>query len=346
MFCYRLPNTTNSYTINYINERVRDYESNALWQEYIEKCFNNNVPVILNLDHLAYLLNIEKEIIWSIVRFTERYYREFSIPKWDGTTRNIVAPYPALYYVQKWILENILNNVSIHESAFGFVKKRSIIGNAKAHLGKKCLLKMDIKDFFPSINLKRVIAIFLIFGYPHKISYFLAKMCCKDGCLPQGSPTSPCISNITAKRLDARLSSMARKYQLTYTRYADDLVFSGNYIPHRFINFIEEILLDEGFLTNQKKTKLIIGKGKKIITGISISNDKLTIPRKTKRYLRKEAYFILRNGLQFHSEKIDCRDPIYIERLIGKYSFWNYVEPGNNYVSETINKLKDYSNRI
>lgn len=82
--------------INYINERVRDYESNALWQEYIEKCFNNNVPVILNLDHLAYLLNIEKEIIWSIVRFTERFYREFSIPKWDGTTRNIVAPYPAL----------------------------------------------------------------------------------------------------------------------------------------------------------------------------------------------------------------------------------------------------------
>jgi len=124
------------------------------------------------------------------------------------------------------------------------------------------------------------------------------------------------------------------------------LFFSGNYIPHRFINFVEEILLDEGFLTNQKKTKLIIGKGKKIITGISISNDKLTIPRKTKRYLRKEAHFILRNGLQFHSEKIDCRDPIYIERLIGKYSFWNYVEPGNNYVSETINKLKDYSNRI
>ena len=186
--------------INYINERVQDYDSNAFWQKYIEKCFNNNVPVILNFDHLAYLLNIEKGIIWNIVTFTGRYYREFIIPKRDGTTRNIDAPYPALYYVQKWILENILNNVSIHEAAYGFVKKRSIIGNAKAHLGKRCLLKIDIKDFFPSITLKRVIAIFLIFGYPHKISYFLAKMCCKDGCLPQGSPTSPYISNIIAKK--------------------------------------------------------------------------------------------------------------------------------------------------
>jgi len=213
--------------INYINERVQDNESKSLWQKYIENCFNNYIPVILNLDHLAYLLNIEKEIIWSIVRFTERYYRSFSIPKWDGTTRNIVAPYPVLYYAQKWILESILNNVSLHESAFGFVKKRSIVGNAKAHLGKKCLLKMDIKDFFPSINLKRVISIFLVFGYPHKISYFLAKMCCNDGSLPQGSPTSPCISNIVAKRLDARLFSIGRKYQLTYTRYADDLVFFG-----------------------------------------------------------------------------------------------------------------------
>lgn len=146
--------------------------------------------------------------------------------------------------------------------------------------------------------------------------------------------------------MDTRLRALSRKYQLTYTRYADDLVFSGNYIPHRFINFVEEILLAEGFLANKKKTKLIIGKGKKIVTGISISNDKLTIPRKTKRHLRKEAHFILRNGLQFHSEKVNHRDPIYLERLIGKYSFWNYVEPENNYVSETINKLKEYNNTI
>jgi len=226
------------------------------------------------------------------------------------------------------------------------VKKRSVVDNARSHLGKKCLLKMDIKDFFPSITLRRVITIFLILGYPHKISYILAKVCCKNGCLPQGSPTSPCISNIVAKRLDKRLCSISLKYNSTYTRYADDLAFSGDYIPHRFIGFIEEILSGAGFSANTKKTKLIIDKGKKIVTGISISNNKLTIPRKTKRYLRKEAYFILRNGLHFHSERVNYRDPIYLERLIGKYSFWHYVEPENNYVSETINKLRDYGNTI
>jgi len=282
----------------------------------------------------------------NMVNFSEMFYREFSIPKRNGSTRNIDAPYPSLYSIQRWILDNILSKIRIHASAFGFVKKRSVVDNAKMHLGKKCLLKMDIKEFFPSINLKRVIPIFLNLNYPQNISYILAKLCCKNGYLPQGSPASPYISNIVAKRLDSRLMAVSKTYFLQYSRYADDLVFSGDYIPHKFIKIVEEILQDEGFLPNKDKTKLIVGQGKKIITGISISNGKLTIPRNMKRTLRKEAHFILLNGLELHSAKINDRDPIYLERLIGKFNFWKCVEPESEYVLKTLNELKKCSSSI
>jgi len=199
---------------------------------------------------------------------------------------------------------------------------------------------------FTGICIKRVISIFRNLNYPQNISYIFAKLCCKNDCLPQGSPTSPYISNIILKRLDNRLVTLSKTYFLQYSRYADDLVFSGDYIPHKFIKIVEEILQDEGFSPNQDKTKLIVGQGKKIITGISVSNGKLTIPRTMKRTLRREAHFILLNGLELHTAKINNRDPIYLERLIGKFNFWKCVEPESEYVLKTLNELKKCSSNI
>jgi hypothetical protein len=160
------------------------------------------------------------------------------------------------------------------------------------------------------------------------------------------APTSPYISNIIAKRLDIRLKALSKKCNLAYSRYADDIAFSGDYISSKYTKYVYTIITSEGFIPNFKKTRLVIGNGKKIITGLSISNDKLTIPRKRKRELRKNAFYILLNGLEKYSKITKKYDPIFLERLIGKYTFWKFIEPDNKYVIITLNKLVKYSNEL
>ena len=303
---------------------------------------NDDLPKIVRFKQLSNMLMLDKSVLAYIVTFPEKNYREFNIPKRSGGIRIIQSPYPALQMVQCWILNNLLRNISLSDSSTGFISGKSILNNAKPHKDNKCLLKMDLCDFFPSIVLKRVIAIFINLGYDSKISYCLAKLCCVNGHLPQGAPTSPYISNIIAKRLDYRLKGLSNKFELRYTRYADDLAFSGEYISQNFIGHVEDIILDESFEVNKRKTKLIIGRGKKIVTGISISNGHLTLPRNKKRKLRKDAHFILKFGLQKHMSIVNDNDPIFLERLLGKFRFWQFIEPNNEYVEKTLRQLNEY----
>lgn len=305
---------------------------------YLGKCEEMKIPYILSFKQLPYIFSIDIKVLSTMVTFPEQYYRMFSIPKRSGGERKIATPYPSLYYVQKWILENILNKISINENAKGFCCGRSIISHAETHLNSKSLLKTDIIDFFPSITLRRIIAAFKYIGYPSRVASTLARFCCLNKVLPQGASTSPMLSNIVCNKMDNRLNLVSEKYKLAYSRYADDLAFSGEYVPSSFLPVVEKILDDEGFLINKKKTIIINGRGKKILTGISISNGKLSIPREKRRLLRTEAYMALKND---PTQTIIAEgDPIYYERLLGKYGFWHLLEPNNDYVEITINKLK------
>lgn len=226
------------------------------------------------------------------------------------------------------------------------MKNISIVDNAKEHLNQTYLLKMDIENFFPSIKINRIISIFRNLGYTKKISYFLSSVCCLNQELPQGAATSPTLSNIIAKRLDYRLTGFADKFDLKYTRYADDFTFSGKLLPVRLISYIENIVKEEGFVVNPSKTKLLNENKQKIVTGISISSGKLTIPKKTKREVRKNVHHILSKGLFAHQEYINSRDPIYLERLLGYLYFWYSVEPENSFVLNSIEGLKKYSKKL
>lgn len=331
---------------SFITLNVRGKMTQNAISAYVEKLILNNTVVILDFKHLAQLLGIEDHVLSAIVNDSKAFYYNFEIPKRNGGKREISAPYPVLLGAQNWIYENILIKQPLHESSKGFVKATSIVDNARPHLNQKHLLKMDIKDFFPSIKINRVISVFRILGYTKKISYYLASICCLDGALPQGAATSPCLSNIIAKRLDYRLSGLAKKFNLIYTRYADDFTFSGNKISLGIIEYINSIVSDEGFKINETKTRLIGGKAQKIVTGISISSGKLTIPKKTKRDVRKNIHYILKNGLFEHQKNIKSHDPIYVERLLGFLYFWISVEPENIYIKSSIEKLKIYSKML
>lgn len=142
--------------------------------------------------------------------------------------------------------------------------------------------------------------------------------------------------------MDRKLTALAAEYGLTYTRYADDLTFSGDVFPkEQIIPRIKQIIRDEKFEPNHKKTRFINEYGRKIITGVSISSGvKLTIPKARKREIRKNVYFILTKGLAEHQRRIGSSDPVYLKRLIGELCYWRSIEPDNSYVSDSIAALK------
>ena len=173
------------------------------------------------------------------------HYKRFSIPKKSGGQRQISAPLPHLKQAQHWILENILNLVPTHEAVHGFKLGTSILSNAQPHIGADCIINIDLKDFFPSINYPRIKGIYRHLGYSEQVATILALLSTEalvdvsvvDGntwfvqrgnrVLPQGAPTSPMLTNILCRRLDKRMKTIASAYQLTYTRYADDMTFSS-----------------------------------------------------------------------------------------------------------------------
>jgi retron-type reverse transcriptase len=270
----------------------------------------------------------------------ESFYREFSIPKRKGGQRIISAPYPSLLSCQQWIGTNITSKIPVHDAAHGFVPNRSIVTNAKLHLGCDWLLKIDVKDFFPSIDIRLIVWIFKQCGYARDVSFFLARLCTLNEKLPQGSATSPSLSNIAFNKTDRRLADLANCWKMKYTRYADDLTFSGKYIPSKFIEIVYEVLQSEQFIPNKEKTRLIGPKGRKIVAGVSIAGNMLKLPKQTKRQVRKDAYYLWRMGFENHTKEIGSYDPIYAERLLGKLAFWKQIEPENQYVNQSIERVQ------
>lgn len=316
----------------------------AQYLPYIDKLLSKNLPVIFELEHLTKLVDSDIKTISKMVNSPSKFYRCFSIPKRRGGYREISAPYPTLLNIQKWIYENILLKLEVHDSAHGFIKHRSIISNAENHLSKKCILKIDLENFFPSIPINWVVNLFASLGYARNVSFYLASLCCLRNGLAQGAPTSPYLSNILIRNLDHRLKNFATKYELQYTRYADDIVFSGEFIPESIINVIYKIIEKYGLKVNKTKTTLIIGDKQKIITGLSVSGDALKIPRKLKREIKQEVNFIKRFGFLSHASHLKISDPRYLSRLIGRLNFWLQVEPNSTFAATSISFLQSINN--
>lgn len=307
--------------------------------QYVANMLRKDAVIIINASHLAQLVGIDEDVMNRMIVSPKSFYRSFSIPKRTGGLREISAPYPSLMMVQQWIYKNILlPQTEFSESATGFIPGKSIVDNAKPHIGGKELLKMDIKDFFPSIGIKRVISVFKGIGYYHQIAYYLASLCCEDGHLPQGAPTSPILSNIVTKRMDYRLKHLAEKFDLIYTRYADDLTFSGSNVPVKFISIVTAIVEDEGFKVNDKKTEIKRKHNRKIITGVSVSSAKPCIPREMKRWIRQQMYYINQYGLKSHMKRCHLYDPFYALRMNGYLAYWKSVEPNNPYLIKCLNR--------
>ena len=186
---------------------------------------------------------------------------------------------PRLKRAQYWILGNILEKLPLHDTAHGFVNQRSIVTNAEPHVSADVVVNMDLKDFFPTVTYKRIKGVFCKLGYCEEVATVLALLCSEpevdevelDGetfyvarserYLPQGAPTSPAISNLLCRNLDRRVFGASKKLEFTYTRYADDLTFSGTrkaaHQLRKLLWRVEQIVEDEGFVIHPDKTRIM-----------------------------------------------------------------------------------------
>ena len=299
--------------------RTDAYESEYIAKclRYAEKLLDSELPVLFDRKHVNKVLKM-----WQL-KFP--CYSSFYI-KGKRKYREIMAPSLKLKRRQRWILENILEKIPLSQYCHGFVRGRSIVTNARGHIGKARILTMDIQDFFPSIKEEQVREVFQSAGYSLSAAERLTEICCFQGKLPQGAPSSPYLANLFCRELDEELGEIARKYELIYTRYADDMTFSGDKELEFLIPLVEDMLRKYGFSINEEKTR--IGNNHKMVTGLLLEENTMKIPKHFKRKLKQEIYYCKKYGVFSHLQNTGETNRVnFREYLYGKAYYIKMVEP-------------------
>jgi retron-type reverse transcriptase len=276
------------------------------------------------------------------------------LAKKSGSIRLIEAPKKKLKELQRVILRELLEKIPSHPAAHGFVRGRSIKTFAAPHVGRMVVLRMDLRDFFPSLSGPRVQALFRTAGYPDAVADRLGGICTNAAPrrmwktlgkgldpmarsearalyawrhLPQGAPTSPALANLCAYRVDCRLSGLAEAAGAKYTRYADDLAFSGdekfNQCAERFALRAAAILLEEGFQVNHRKTRMMRRGVRQYLAGI-VTNERLNVVRADFYRLKAILTNCARHGAESQNRE---GHPAFRMHLDGRVGFVEMVNP-------------------
>lgn len=318
------------------------------------------LPAILTPDQMAsWLGSSQPELVWLTKRpqASHKHYMRRWSPKRSGGWRLVEAPRRRLKQLQRQVLDGILNRIPPHDAAHGFCLGRSIQSFVSPHIHSPFALRMDLQDFFPSVVEHRVEAIFRTAGYPSTVSELLGRLVTVvsptdslDECpqqrnenrvdasplrfehfrrphLPQGAPTSPALANLAAYRLDCRLRGLAQRHNAQYTRYADDLLFSGADAFQRNIDrfhvFALSIILEEGFRINPRKTRKMARGARQIAAGL-VFNQKANTPRDDYDRLRATLYNCYRHGIASQNRE---EHPRFQAQLLGRIQFHAQTNP-------------------
>lgn len=279
------------------------------------KRYERNALLLLSLEcagDLVELLKMEFDEVENLIEFSS--YRHYTIPKKRGGVREIHAPSSLLKQAQKrlnFFLQAYYLCIK-PEEAHGFVvnpkyfgKECNIVENAKPHTGKKHILNIDLKDFFPSISAKRVYELFKSkhFLFSEDIAVALALLTTYDKKLPIGSPTSPVISNFIALSLDHDLKVFCEANNLAYTRYADDLTFSSDtHISEDSLLDIVSIIRKNDFQINEKKLRMKSSSSRQTVTGLVV-NEKVNVDRNLLKQIRAMLHDVTKNGVEIATRK-------------------------------------------
>ena len=269
---------------------------------------NRSAPEQEVLPRLASLLSmiqtqpVSTELLMALSGSTNRTqrYHSFNIMKRQGGQRVIDSPEATLKWIQRSILRVLTCVARPHKCAHGFVEQRSIISHASIHVNSRWVFVTDIQDFFPSIHWGRVYG--LLQSKPFRASptlaRFLANLVTYQGRLPQGSPTSPYLSNIVCRRMDHELFRWARNHGFRYSRYADDLTFSTNkrVVSDEDREEIEAIVKSEGFAINELKRRTVPNQCRQVVTGLVVNGSRPNVRRESVKNLRALLHNVVRHG--------------------------------------------------
>lgn len=326
------------------------------------------VPVIESVGALSEWLAINpSELLWladlkglgaklKAPRLQHYHYRV--LRKSSGGFRLIEIPKPRLKDIQRQILFHILNKIPPHPAAHGFLRDRSIRTFASPHVGRRVVLRMDLQDFFPTFGAARIATFFRIAGYPESVADLLAGLCTTTAPrslwsnlarsgeysaayaardlysrphLPQGAPTSPALANICSYRIDCRLAGLAESAGAQYTRYADDLAFSGDEdfkrCVDRFSIHVAAILLEEGFSVNHRKTRVMRQGVRQHLAGL-ITNQSMNIMRRDFDRLKATLTNCIRHGGE--SQNRDAH-PRFRSHLEGRVAYVETINPAKGH---------------
>lgn len=309
-----------------------------MWK-YIGKNECNQFLLSLNLINCKDEKNYIKTI-YSISNNIEKNYKIYKIKKRNGKYRNICEPSSNLKQIQKRILTNILNNKSISKYAKAYHKGVGLKDNAIPHINKEMILKLDIKDFFENISFVDIYnSCFSIEYFPKSVGMILTYLCTYDNHLTQGSPTSAYISNLVMKEFDEELGNWCNLKNISYTRYSDDMTFSGEFNPSELIVIVRKMLYKLGLELNNNKIHIVHKSSSQKVTGIVV-NEKLQVNIKYRNKIRQEIYYIKKFGLSSHMKKsdINIESKRYLNKLYGRII---YVLQINEYDKEFI-KYKQF----
>ena len=259
------------------------------------------------------------------------FYTTFYIKKKSGGSRTIKAPADELKALQTKLVKRYFFGLPVSRAAHGFVRKRSIFTCAMHHCRKRVVIAMDIREFFPSITremLERFVERHVadLARYPELKSQVL-DMLTHDGSLPQGSPASPTIANAIFYEIDQQLVALAKRYHVTYTRYADDLFFStrGTVDIAGISVAVEAVLRHHGFLVNRKKMRVMRQSNRQVVTGLVVNGSKPHVGRTRLRNLRA-AIHLLEREFRASGPGSPSLEQL-LRQVQGRVAFYSMINP-------------------
>ena len=298
--------------------------------------------VYRELSSLEQDLGISTKTLYAVSNNIGKHYHKAKLPKKSGGCRNLSVPDEILKVIQRQISEVLLIHMPVSRYAKAYRFDSSTLRNAKHHVGKQVVLKLDILHFFDSIRYSTVKdKVFPEEIYAEPLRILLTMLCYHKDALPQGAPSSPAITNIILYEFDELVGHWCRERNIAYTRYCDDMSFSGDFEAVEVIRFVRTELKKLGFLLNEQKTKVQRPGQQQTVTGIVV-NEKLSIPADYRRKLRQELYYCRKFGIQEHLQKISLEIPAdtYRIQLLGKVNYVLQLHPDDRDMLEARKRLK------
>ncbi len=311
-------------------------------QDFWKYCTTEEIGRTLRTFDLLKGLDVPEEAylpcLYTVSNQIETHYHPAVISKKSGGRRKLLVPDALLRTIQRNLLHHVLEEFQISEFACAYKKGTSIVDNARPHVGAKLVLKLDIQDFFNQITWILVYQnAFPGTHFPPAIRKMLTEFCCVRDRLPQGAPTSPTVSNLVMRPFDVHMGEWCREREIRYTRYCDDLTFSGVFAPEEVIRKVRGFLQVYGFELNRKKTR-VLGRGNaQSVTGIVV-NEKAQVSRAYRRKLRQEVYLFDRYGIK--TEEGPKNDEKERRRLLGKMRYVLSVNPEDVWFGNMYKKWK------